>query len=207
MKTDLIVGLKKAIYALQKNTVFYDWSNQASCNCGIVAQALTNLSPQEVDAGFFKIRGLYQTLSTQGKFVEHTWREGVRQTCSGTGKSNVEILQLLFNAGLQPEDIIHLEYLENPAILAESGIDVTAKTYKEESIPKAISKIAVPYYAQKKNLILYLQAWIRILEKEPDTRPADKLNKIELQERLLTCEYNENYEEAAQVRDLLLTIK
>ena len=47
-KDTLVKGLRTAIDALKNDTINYDWINQCSCNMGVVAQAVLEVSPDEL---------------------------------------------------------------------------------------------------------------------------------------------------------------
>jgi hypothetical protein len=101
-----------------------------------------------------------------------TWKQLVQYTCNATGKSISKIITTLAEHGLQPQDIVHLEYLENTAILAKADINIKEKNY----------------YQKKSNLIKYLQSWILILESKKNpytTIELSSFDKTELQERIL----------------------
>jgi hypothetical protein len=234
MKRDkLIKSLKLAINALKNDTIHYEWHSQCSCNCGVVSQAVLGLSSLEVRKRISPLITAINKKVEQYKALkktppDRTWKNIVKFNCSITGKTNVQILSDLFDAGLTPEDICHLEFLENPAILKRSGIPRTGiitekvKTGTKQTIVKKgwfkkqvvtedvfeqktrnVENYLEPnYYSQKENLIKYLVAWVSILEEE--TRPiSEKSEKLDLHEELLKEISNENYEKAAEIRDLI----
>ncbi len=47
-KENLIKSLKIVIDALKKNQVEYEWKEQSSCNCGLVAQAILGVSQMKL---------------------------------------------------------------------------------------------------------------------------------------------------------------
>lgn len=196
-KQKLIKSLKLAINALKNDTIFYDWTRQESCNCGIVSQAVLGKSSEIVSDLFQNVIGhldkkfeiFNQGIDDASKKKEHcsTWKDGVKFLCPIIGKSNIQIFDELTEAGLSKDDIVHLEYLENPAILRKSGI-----------------KKSKDYYRKKENLILYLTSWIKILEEGIQHKEGENLNKRsinELQAELLNAEAEEKYEYAATLRD------
>jgi hypothetical protein len=48
-KEKLIESLRLVIDALKNNTVYYDWSEQSSCNMGVVAQAILSVDVKELE--------------------------------------------------------------------------------------------------------------------------------------------------------------
>lgn len=196
-KEKLIQALRVAIDALQNETIFYDWQTQESCNMGVVAQAILN-----VDAP--KLKELRQPLFNKLDSVNHkrqqkkqetfghTWKNAIQQGCPITGEKLPKIIQRLEECGMTRADMVHLEYLENPAILKLSGIQQvpTQERIQVDTIQKQIpagwfgilgllgikKTIQEPvyeikttyqypehYYAQKENVIKYLSAWLSIL--------------------------------------------
>lgn len=120
-KEHLIKSLKVAINALRTDIVNYDWKTQESCNMGVVSQAVLGITSKKLSKGLLP---LFKKLDELGeKHIDHTWKNAVKYTCSITGKDLPDIISDLDKAGIGREDIVHLEYLENPAILALSGID------------------------------------------------------------------------------------
>lgn len=187
MKTKLIKALKVAINALEKDTVEYDWYEQCSCNCGVVAQAILGKTKYEIDRDLDKASSKRWDQDKDGAM---TWKNMVKRYCDITGKSTSQIFKDLTENGMTVEDITHLEYLENKAILKRA--DIRVLFHKN-------------YYKKKKNLIKYLKAWVNILE-EQEKPSLEKLNKNELQEELLKAVGKEEYERAANIRDLIATI-
>lgn len=181
----LIKSLKTAISALEKGIVMYDWHTQSSCNCGVVVQALTDSDTKTVNILFDKARMCIPNVN-KNNFL--TWREVAQQNCSVTGKPLHEVFELLVSYGLKMEDIVHLEYMNNKAIIEVSGIDILDKDY----------------YTKKSNLISYLKAWVKILENKIDT--INFTDKGKLESELLVAVNEEKYEEAANLRDRLAEI-
>jgi len=232
-KEKLIKSLKVAVHALEADIVHYKWTEQSSCNCGVVSQAVLGISSLEIKK---KIDSMITDLvekkrdAKKIKEDEHaydtTWKNMVKFNCSITGKTSVQILRDLQEAGLAMEDICHLEYLENPAILARTNIPITGiiterkkvgtkkvKTKtglfssKIEEVPiyekvsRTVKNHLVPlYYSEKTNLIKYLKAWIGILE-EASVEVKSDSTKQTMQEELLKAVSGEDYETAAKIRD------
>ena len=181
----MIKILKQVIYALEHDYITYDWNKQESCNCGLIAQAILNITPKDLGDMFSNETDSVFSEKENNEGV--TWKRLVQKTCNVTGLSNSEIIKSFSSAGFRPEDVIHLEYMENVAILKEAKINVTD----------------TEYYAKKENLILYLKAWVKILEtgKIEDHFPNDSKENIE--KSLLIAVQQENFEKAATLRDLL----
>ena len=198
-KDTLVKGLRTAIDALKNDTINYDWINQCSCNMGVVAQAVLEVSPDELKQ---LNKELFKPLDTVNKKRKETgkdrispsWKNAVKYACPITGKNMPEIINTLESKGMSRADIVHLEFLENPAILELSGIQkietvtlVQIGTEEKKVASKnwflrlfgQTEKIQVPtykeeksyqypkdYYQHKENVILYLSAWLNILTNE-----------------------------------------
>jgi hypothetical protein len=218
-KAHLIKSLEIAIDALKNDTIAYNWLKTHSCNTGVVAQALLGVTRQELNEISCP---LFMDLPGESK----TWKKGVKYNCPITGESIPEIIKRLEAAGLHRNDIVHLEYLENPAILANSTIKkikvpkevitgTEIKTVldksslwsilrgKKRQIPVDKKEIAeeeiypAKYYEEKENLIKYLVSWVQILKNEY----KEVGQREDLEAELLVAVAEENYEKAAAIRD------
>jgi hypothetical protein len=234
-KEHLIDSLNTAINALKNDTVYYNWTNQHSCNAGIVSQAVLGVTREELDLRrttlFSKLED-YNSQRRKENQLADTWKNAVQIGCSLTGKDIPQIVKDLEANGLSREDIVHLEYLNNSAILEESTIPfkdkIETKTIGYETVTvadtsfwgrifKRTLEIDEPiivnhvvgieyeknYYTKKENLIKYLSAWVRILKSEPILNSIDKEN---LEIELLHSVAEENYERAAEIRNQLSTL-
>lgn len=183
----LLPTLKTVISSLEKDIVSYSWIHQNRCNCGVIVQALLNVDKDHCG----KILTLAQTQSGWKRSEEETggptWRVIAQNSCSVTGIPLKEVFIVLENKGLKIEDIVHLEYLNNPAILQLSKIDATEH-----------------YYTKRENLILYLKAWVKILEGRYDSN--DLTDNAVLEAKLLIAVNAEKYEEAAEIRNQLISL-
>lgn len=141
-KEKLIKALKTSINALKNDTVLYDWHQQESCNCGIVAQAITGMNRVELETAFHgQINTRLSKMGSGETKVDSTWRNAVKYLCPITGLSNVEILDKLQAAGLTKEDMVHLEYMSNPAILERGKvINKTKHEIREPFVKEIIQK-------------------------------------------------------------------
>jgi hypothetical protein len=156
-KEKLINGLRLSISALTNDTIIYDWHQQESCNCGVVAQAITGIKRDKLKLKFSEqiSEKLNDIKYKDDKKVQLTWRNAVKYLCPITGLSNIEILDRLHGAGLSKEDMVHLEYMNNPAILAKSGIETTTKVERQEEYTKEI--------IQKTKEVPHPKFWPRLL--------------------------------------------
>lgn len=233
-KNNLIKSLNVAIRALETDSTNYSWIAQAQCNCGVVSQAILGLSAYELDKklnenNLFDHRS-FKAKDKGGEERDKTWKNAVQAWCPIANKPLKSIFIELSEAGFSPEDICHLEYMENKAILAKSGIQLEQTVNKSvkvgtEKVPSTTfwgklfrRKVEVPvyetrtmvvpvdkYYTKKENLIKYLKAWVKILKEERDSIEEDLSNYHinELNERLLVAVADEDYITASKLRDAI----
>lgn len=198
-KETLIYGLRTAINALKNDTIHYDWNFPKSCNMGVVAQAVLEVSSDELKEMYKPLFKPVNKINEKRDANRETkimtsWKNAVKYACPITGKDMPEIINILESKGMSRADIVHLEFLENPAILELSGIqkiqtvhqvqtgtenrDVPSKHWfwkiwgytetKEVPVYEQTITTEYPkdYYQKKENVILYLSAWLNILTNE-----------------------------------------
>jgi hypothetical protein len=235
-KQKLIGALRTAIGALQNGTIHYDWVEQCSCNMGIVAQAVLNVDATELEELrqplFTKLSAINKERKKDGKEgLDKTWKNAIQVGCPLTGEKLPEIIKRLESCGMTRADMVHLEYLENPAILELSGIQKVTEVKKKQvgtemqivpckgfwgtvgftkkaEVPVyeeyEISTYPKNYYSKKENVVKYLSAWLSILLDETlEIKHDDKHTEtgINLERELLIAVAEEDYEKAASIRD------
>ena len=99
---NLIEALRQTAYRLQ-NGAYYQWSHQGSCNCGHLAQTITNLSKAEIHK---------MALEKEGN-----WEEKSVEYCKTSGYTIDHVIESMLNLGLTTDDIANLEKLSCPKIL------------------------------------------------------------------------------------------
>ncbi|MEL6182410.1 MAG: hypothetical protein AAFS10_25865 [Myxococcota bacterium] len=100
----LVTSLRKTAWVL-RTSVTYQWGHLGACNCGHLAQTITDLSKAEIHAAALKRGGDWGELA-----VDH---------CPRSGLPIDYILDQLLELGLNTSDIGHLEDLDDPAVLAK----------------------------------------------------------------------------------------
>lgn len=139
MRTKLIDVLNITIQDLKLNRKEYNWTDQNKCNCGLVAQNVLR----------------------NDKFIIYDgWSAGARR-CKQTGAAINGVFARLFAIGLTEEDIIHLEHQNNIEILKEAGL-------RADLLNLDTGETCSYGRSEKKSFIKYLEAWVRILEREKD---------------------------------------
>ena len=134
-----------------------------------------------------------------------TWKNAVKVWCPIAKKPMKQIFIDLENAGLSKEDIVHLEYMDNPAILNLSGIPKTLKKTKsvkvgtrdvprtdfwgrtfslkttEDVFEDRTTEETYNYWIDPKNLVKYLKAWVSILKEEREQVASDEYETLSKQ--------------------------
>jgi hypothetical protein len=152
----LISAIDALIAGLANNTLNYNWIEADSCNCGLIAQAVTGLTQSSLRLELTELNKEFPDRE------DHTWKAMTNRICPITGVSENIIFKQLQEAGMTRENIIHLEYLSDPVILKKMRRD-------RKFIQRIKDLFTRPkkYYTKKQNLILYLTAWKEVLiEKE-----------------------------------------
>lgn len=127
-------GLRKAANNLKQGKP-YEWGHMGNCNCGHVAQVLLNTSKDEIHRAAMQKVG--------------DWSEQALTYCETSGLEIDQLIFGLFEKGLTRQDMMNLEYLKDPNVLA--------------NIPK--EKLPLKNNV-KEDVILYLETWAAMLEQE-----------------------------------------
>jgi hypothetical protein len=240
-KQNLINSLRLAVNALKNGTIHYSWVEQSSCNAGVVSQAVLGITREELQEKRLPLFKALQNFN-EGRKTENglnelnlSWKNAIGVACPITGKNLPQIIIDLENAGLRREDISHLEYLSNPAILKESGIPKVVEKIKiqigEECVTRMVpdtslyGKLIGKKVAKTFTSPIYKE---EIKEKYSKKYYAEKENLIlylsawirillgesekfdnqkeSLESELLNAVAEENFERAAEIRDQLAII-
>lgn len=101
-KPELIAAMRRAAVRIEKEEN-YQWGHMGHCNCGHLAQELTNLKPQEIHRIAMQRSG--------------DWNDQCEDYC-GTSRMPIDILiSELLGKGLTIEDLMKLEKLEDIKVL------------------------------------------------------------------------------------------
>lgn len=142
----LIKAIKKTIQNLESGEK-YQWGHMGSCNCGHLAQELTNLNKAEIHE--------YALRSRSGD-----WAEQVSAFCPQSGLHMDIIIDEMLNNGLTRDDLIHLERLSDDRILK--------KLPKEDRYLK---------HNNKADVVKYFKAWVMILEEDMKSKEEKSILK------------------------------
>lgn len=98
---ELIHALRQTAARLRGATR-YQWTHMGACNCGHLAQTVTQLTPAQIHAYATERAG--------------DWADQAREHCGSTGYPIDAIFDALMALGLDAHDIAALERLDDPAI-------------------------------------------------------------------------------------------
>jgi hypothetical protein len=85
----------------------YEWGHMGRCNCGHLVQTVTNMSCRQISAA-----------------VEHRldeWTEHAKDYCQVTDSPVDQLFSALAEVGFSHRDVVALEYLSDPRVLARLG--------------------------------------------------------------------------------------
>lgn len=154
---ELIAAFRKTVAKLKKDAP-YQWGHMGACNCGNLAQEITQLSKAEIHQFAMEKHG--------------DWNEQLIDYCPTSGYPMDLMITKMVEAGLTIDELKHLEKLSDPKVLAYIPFE------KRESLQKN----------RKEDVILYLETWTKILENEWLKRKAilmpEQLEKNILEEVL-----------------------
>lgn len=102
-RTVLLIRAFRAAASRLRDGATYKWSHYAMCNCGNLAQVVTELDPSTIYEAAFDRPG--------------DWGEQAREYCPTSGRPMDLILRQMLDLGLLPEDIRHIERLSHPHVL------------------------------------------------------------------------------------------
>lgn len=161
MKLRLITALRTTATALERGTFDYDWKYVARCNCGSLFCSLTGKSAADLP--------IPQPI---GGKIGATWKTLVGQHCPITGMPTDKLLKELLGYGLTKQDIINLEFLSDPKVVARMNIKGKRRIRLERkwyqlprytTVEEAATKLD---YNNKNRVIGYMRAWADLLTEE-----------------------------------------
>ena len=146
----LIAAIHRTANKLQKGTP-YQWGHMGSCNCGNLAQEITQLSKAEIHQ------------IAMNKYGD--WTEQVQDFCPTSGYPMDHMISMLLEAGLDTTDLAQLEKLSNT--------EVNLRIRQQE--PGRYLR-----HNYRDDVILYLRTWASLLEEEWVSQVAALSEKQEM---------------------------
>jgi len=148
----VIKALRKTVENLEKGTA-YQWGHMGSCNCGNLAQVITNLDKAEIHKSAMRKHG--------------DWNEQLIDYCPASGLPIDHIINEMLAFGFSTEDLAHLEKLSDPKILRNLPADkkylkhnlkndvvIYLKTWGNILEEELISKISIEEFKEKTLLMV-----------------------------------------------------
>lgn len=159
--------LRHVAQILVESPSSHNWRLGESCNCGLLARSITGLTSKGLDSLLEAIKPIRVTQSDK---VYNTWTSLAARHCPLTGEPEADIFKRLTEAGLEPTDFAHLEYLTHPQLRAATRFQLFGKRHK-----------AAPQVAR------YCLAWASLIEAHhaahSDSEPTEaQLNAVEHRE-------------------------
>ncbi len=141
----LIAALRETATRLTHGDT-YGWTHMGKCNCGHLAQTVTKLTPAEIHQYALQKPG--------------DWAEQAVAYCPGSRYPIDLVIQTLIELGLTRDDLIHLERLSDPTILAQLPPQGRALDYRKRD-----------------DVVLYFQMWATLLESQYNP-PSDTHHQL-----------------------------
>ena len=115
----IIEALRKTATQLE-NGNRYEWGHMGSCNCGNLAQTITNFSRAEIQKYALEKRG--------------DWSEQLIDYCPSSGLPMDLIIEKMIDFGFTHQDLRHLEWLSDTDILNKMGVSFLNRNLKSDTI-------------------------------------------------------------------------
>ena len=171
-RTALIDALRQTANRLSLASTRYQWSSFAYCNCGHLAQTLTGMTAPEIrsvrmrEEGDWGQQAIDRARGTARMFPDYgdrpaldegAWEPENVGACLVSGAPVDELFEQMYQAGLTPEDVAHLERLSDPNVRRRLGTNTQRFACFERA-----------------NVVRYLRAWADILEEALPLGRCDK---------------------------------
>lgn len=129
----LIKALRNTAFELAKSRA-YQWGHMGSCNCGYLAQEITKLTKSEIHNRAMQKHG--------------DWNEQLNDYCPTSGFLMDDMISDMLDAGLDTNDLKHLEKLSDKRVLSRLPLGVQL------------------HHNYKNDVVTYLKLWAQVLEDE-----------------------------------------
>ncbi|HAK76962.1 MAG TPA: hypothetical protein DCR35_04325 [Runella sp.] len=132
---DLIAALRRTARKIEQGSP-YQWGHMGSCNCGNLAQEITKLTKAEIHA--------HALANGRGD-----WNEQLNDYCPTSGLPMDLLINEMIDAGLDSDDLKHLERLSDRRIL--------------NRLPENKRHLRHNY---RDDVVLYISEWATMLEEQ-----------------------------------------
>jgi len=130
----LIQAIRRTAEKLKKGND-YMWGHMGSCNCGNLAQEITQLTRADIHA--YAMRG------------HGDWSDQINDFCPTSGMPMDLLISEMLSAGLDREDLVHLERLSDQEVLCK--LPLTERNLRHN---------------HRDDVVKYLTTWASALEDE-----------------------------------------
>lgn len=131
----LIGAIEKTVAKLNGGAA-YQWGHMGACNCGNLAQELTQFTKAEIHQYAMQRHG--------------DWNEQLLDYCPTSGLPMDMMISKMLEHGLTLDDLSHLERLSDPQILSQ--------------IPKERRDLL--HKNSRQDVILYMETWANLLREK-----------------------------------------
>lgn len=115
---ELIEALRKTAYKLS-NSTNYQWGHMGACNCGFLAQEVTQFRKEEIHARAMQRYG--------------DWSEQLNDYCPTSGLPFDELISELIAFGFDSEDLKNLERLSDGTVLRALPLEQRNLTHNKKA--------------------------------------------------------------------------
>jgi hypothetical protein len=166
----LVAALRETALRLGSDGVVYRWSHFGHCNCGHLAQTVTRRPAREIYEAAFVRSGDWGQQARDLDLPDYGDRpaldEGALEReapelCSATGAPLEQVLAEMYAAGLDREDIDHLEDLSDGAVLRHLGASTTGLVRHARA-----------------DVVRYLAGWADLLESRLSPLERARLERV-----------------------------
>jgi hypothetical protein len=99
---EIVQILRKTADKIERSST-YQWGHMGLCNCGFLAQEITNLKKEEIHARAMQRHG--------------DWREQLNDYCPSSGYPIDDLISDIISFGFDRDDLKHLEKLSDTRVL------------------------------------------------------------------------------------------
>ena len=99
---EIVQVLRKTADKIERSTT-YEWGHMGLCNCGFLAQEITQLKKEEIHSRAMQRYG--------------DWREQLNDYCPTSGYLIDDVISEIIAFGFDRDDLAHLEKLSDPRVL------------------------------------------------------------------------------------------
>ena len=101
---NLTLALKETVGRLKRTTTPYSWGHFGKCNCGHLAQTVTQKTSKEIHES--------------ASYLGGDWGVRAEEYCPVSRYLIDDIIRQLLILGLEQTDIVHLENLSDPKVIS-----------------------------------------------------------------------------------------